>query len=397
MEAVYILGACRTAIGSFGGSLSGIPAVTLGETVIKEALKRAGVPPEIVDEVILGNVLQAGLGQNTARQAAIGAGLPVEIPAMTINKVCGSGLKALNLAAQAIKSGEANCVIAGGMENMSQSPYLLKDHRWGSKMGNGEFIDEMICDGLWDNFNGYHMGITAENLAEKYGITRMEQDEFSYASQMKAAKATSEGRFEDEIVSVVVPQKKGDAVAFQKDEYIRPDISLEKLAKLKPSFKKDGTVTAGNSSGINDGAAAMILASGRLVARYGLKPMAKLLSYGSKGVSPEIMGIGPVPSVKEALNRAGLELYDITLIEANEAFAAQSLAVSKELGFVNERVNVNGGAIAMGHPIGASGARIMVTLLHEMAKRGERYGLATLCIGGGMGEATIVERDRLCE
>jgi len=396
MGEAYILGACRTAIGSFGGSLKDIPAVKLGETVIKEALKRSNVTAEYVDEVIMGNVLQAGQGQNPARQAAIGAGIPIEVPSMTLNKVCGSGLKAVNLAAQAIKVGEAECIVAGGMENMSCAPYLLKSARWGTKMGNSEITDYMISDGLWDVFNNYHMGITAENVAEKYGITKEEQDEFAYNSQAKAARAAEEGRFKDEIAAIAIPQKKGDPVVFDKDEYIRPDTTVEKLAKLKPAFKKDGTVTAGNASGINDGAAAVIVASKAFVEKHGLKPIAKIVSYGSKGVAPEVMGIGPVPSVRMALNKAGLTMNDIGLIEANEAFAAQSIAVARDLGFDMYKVNVNGGAIALGHPIGASGTRILVTLIYEMIKRDEKYGLATLCIGGGMGEATIIIRDELC-
>jgi acetyl-CoA C-acetyltransferase len=396
MQEAYILGACRTAIGSFGGSIKDIPAVKLGEAVIKEALKRANISPELVDEVIMGNVLQAGLGQNPARQAAVGAGIPIEVPSMTLNKVCGSGLKAVNLAAQAAKLGEAGCIVAGGMENMSSSPFILKNHRWGARMGNEEIVDEMVYDGLWDVFNNYHMGITAENLAEKYRISREEQDEFAYNSQMKAKKATEEGRFYDEIVKLEIPQKKGEPIIFYKDEYIRHDTTLEKLSKLKPAFKKDGTVTAGNASGINDGAAALVVAGKSFIKKHGLKPVARIVSYGSKGVAPEIMGIGPVPSIKMALEKAGLSLKDIGLIEANEAFAAQSIAVARELGFDMDKVNVNGGAIALGHPIGASGARILVTLLYEMIRRDEKYGLATLCIGGGMGEATIVERDEMC-
>ncbi|MDF2532849.1 MAG: acetyl-CoA acetyltransferase [Clostridia bacterium] len=396
MRDVYILGACRTAIGSYGGSFKDVPAVKLGETVIKEALRRANITPDMVDEVIMGNVLQAGLGQNPARQAAIGAGIPIEKPAMTINKVCGSGLKAVNLAAQLIMLGDDECVVAGGMENMSLAPYLLRNYRWGGRMGNGEIVDEMVFDGLTDIFNEYHMGITAENVAEQYGITKQEQDEFAYGSQVKAAKARDTGRFKDEIVSVVIPQRKGEPIVVDIDEYIKPETTVDRLAKLKPAFKKDGTVTAGNASGINDSAVAVIVASRSFVEKHGLKPMAKLIGYGSKGVDPKVMGLGPVPSVKMALDRAGLKVEDLGLIEANEAFAAQAIAVARELDFNMEKVNVNGGAIALGHPIGASGARILITLIHEMAKRNERYGLATLCIGGGMGEATIVERDELC-
>lgn len=396
MREVYILAACRTAIGSFGGGLKDVPAVKLGEIVIKEALKRAGITPDMVDEVILGNVLQAGLGQNPARQAAIGAGIPVEKPAMTINKVCGSGLKAVNLAAQLIMLGDDECVVAGGMENMSQAPYVLRNYRWGGRMGNGEIVDEMVFDGLTDIFNEYHMGITAENVAEQYKITRQDQDEFSYNSQVKAGNAREAGRFNAEIVPVVIPQKKGEPVVFDKDEYIRPETTVERLGKLKPAFKKDGTVTAGNASGINDCGAAVIVASRSFVEKHGLKPIAKLVAYGSKGVDPKVMGLGPIPSVRMALERAGLKIEDIGLIEANEAFAAQAIGVARELNFNMEKVNVNGGAIALGHPIGASGARILVTLIHEMAKRDEKYGLATLCIGGGMGEASIIERDGLC-
>ncbi|MDF2520206.1 MAG: acetyl-CoA acetyltransferase [Clostridia bacterium] len=396
MREVYILGACRTGIGSFGGSLKDVPAVKLGEIVIKEALNRANISPDMVDEVIMGNVLQAGLGQNPARQAAIGAGIDIEKPAMTINKVCGSGLKAVNLAAQLVMLGDDECVVAGGMENMSLAPYVMRGYRWGGRMGNGEIVDEMVFDGLTDIFNGYHMGITAENVAEQYGITKEEQDEFSYASQVKAGKAREAGRFKAEIVPVVIPQRKGEPIVFDTDEYIRPETTVEKLSKLKPAFKKDGTVTAGNASGINDSAAAVVVASRDFVEKHGLKPMAKLIAYGSKGVDPKVMGLGPIPSVKMALDRAGLKVADLGLIEANEAFAAQAIAVAKELNFDMEKVNVNGGAIALGHPIGASGTRILITLIHELAKRNERYGLATLCIGGGMGEATIIERDELC-
>lgn len=392
MEQVYIIGACRTAIGSFGGKLNGIPAVKMGEAVIKEALNRANISPDLVDEVIFGNVLQAGLGQNPARQAAIGAGIPIEAPAITVNKVCGSGLVSVNLAARAIKTGDADCVVAGGMENMSNAPYILKGQRWGSRMGNSEVVDEMIFDGLWEIFNNYHMGMTAENVAEKYGITREEQDELTLISQAKAAAARSNGRFKEEIVPLYIPQKKGEPLVFDEDEYIKPDTNLEKLSKLKPAFKKDGTVTAGNASGINDGAAAIIIASGKFVKEHNIKPLASIVSYASKGVPPEIMGMGPVPTVKSALQKAGLTVNDMGLMEVNEAFASQALAVGRELLLDAKKVNVNGGAIALGHPIGASGARILVTLLYEMMKRKETYGLATLCIGGGMGEATIIKR-----
>lgn len=397
MREVYILGACRTAIGTYGGTLKDVPAAKLGSTVIKEALNRANVAPELVDEVIFGNVLQAGLGQNPARQAAIYAGLPIEVPSMTINKVCGSGLRTVSLAAQLIALGDADCIVAGGMESMSQAPYVLKNHRWGARMGNTEVIDVMVNDGLTDVFNKYHMGITAENLAEKYNLTREEQDEFSAQSQIKAVNAIESGRFKEEIVPVEIPQRKGDPVLFDKDEFPRPGTTAEKLGKLKPAFKKDGTVTAGNASGINDGAAAIVVVSKEFAEKHGLKPMAKVISYGSRGVDPSIMGIGPVPSTKAALDKCGLKVEDMGLIEANEAFAAQSLSVARELNFPMDRVNVNGGAIALGHPVGASGARILVTLLHEMAKRDEKYGLATLCIGGGMGTALVVERDELCK
>lgn len=394
MEEVYILSACRTAIGSFAGTLKDVPAVKLGEIVIREALSRANVPAGDVDEAIFGNVLQSGLGQNPARQAAVGAGLPVEIPAMTINKVCGSGLKAVNLGALSIKAGDAEIVVAGGMENMSRAPYIMRDYRNGGRMGDGKIVDEMICDGLWDAFNDYHMGITAENIAEKYGITREEQDAFAAASQQKCEAAQNQKKFEDEIVIVQIPQKKGDPLLFNIDEYPRKGATASGIASLKPAFKKDGTVTAANASGINDGAAALVLASKSYVQKNNLKPLAKIVSYGSRGVAPEIMGMGPVASVRQALARAGLALDDMDLVEANEAFAAQAIAVARELGLDHDKVNVNGGAIALGHPIGASGARILVSLLHEMRKRGCKYGLATLCIGGGMGEAIIVQMDQ---
>lgn len=397
MREVYILGACRTAVGSYGGALKDVPIVKPEAEVIKEALKRAGVLPEQVEEVLLGNVLQAGLGQNPARQAAIYAGLPVEVPAMTINKVCGSGLRTVSLAAQIITLGDADCIVAGGMESMSQAPYIIRGLRWGTRMGDTGAVDEMIYDGLTDVFNQYHMGITAENVAEKYNITRADQDEFSYNSQMKAKHAQESGRFNDEIVPYAVPQRKGEPVIFSRDEFPRPDTTLEKLAKLKPAFKKDGTVTAGNASGINDGAAAVIVASREFVEKHGLKPMAKILSYGSRGVEPRIMGVGPIEATKLALQKSGLSVNDLGLIEANEAFAAQAVAVSRSLNFPMDKVNVNGGAIALGHPVGASGARILVSLLHEMSKRDEKYGLATLCIGGGMGTAMVVERDELCK
>lgn len=392
MREVYILSACRTAIGSYGGAFKDVPAVKLGAEVIKEAVKRAGISPEQIDEVIMGNVLQAGLGQNPARQSAVNAGLPIDIPAMTINKVCGSGLRAVSLATQMIALGDADCIVAGGMESMSQAPYVLRTNRWGARMGNSEMVDEMVYDGLTDVFNQYHMGITAENVAEQYGITREEQDQFSCNSQVKAGKAIAEGRFKDEILPIVIPQRKGDPKVVDTDEFPRPDTTVEKLAKLRPAFKKDGTVTAGNASGINDGGAALIVASGDFVKKHGLKPMVKVLSYGSAGVDPSVMGLGPIKSSRKALDRAGLKVEDLGLIEANEAFAAQSIAVARELNLPMDKVNVNGGAVALGHPIGASGARILVSLIYEMIKRQERYGLATLCIGGGMGTAVVVER-----
>lgn len=393
MREVVIVSAVRTAIGSFGGSLKDVPAVDLGATVIKEALNRAGVKGELVEEVIMGNVLQAGLGQNTARQALIKAGLPVEVPAMTINKVCGSGLRAVSLACQMIKAGDADVIVAGGMENMSRAPYVLDSARWGQRMGNGTMTDVMINDGLWDAFNHYHMGITAENIADQWNLTREEQDTFAAESQNKAEKAIKEGKFKDEIVPVVIPQRKGDPIVFDTDEYVKTGTTAEKLGKLKPAFKKDGTVTAGNASGINDGAAAFVIMSAEKAKELGVKPLAKIVSYGNKGLEPSIMGYGPFAATKKALEVAGLNIEDLDLIEANEAFAAQGLAVAKDLGFDMSKVNVNGGAIALGHPIGASGARILVSLLHEMQKREAKRGLATLCIGGGMGTALIVERE----
>lgn len=392
MKEVVIVSAVRTAIGSFGGSLKDVPAVDLGALVIKEAVNKAGIKPEMVDEVVMGNVLQAGLGQNPARQAMVKAGLPVEVPAMTINKVCGSGLRAVSLACQMILAGDDDIVVAGGMENMSRAPFVLNTARWGQRMGNGQMVDEMITDGLWDAFNQYHMGITAENIAEKWGITREMQDEFSAASQCKAEAAIKSGRFKEEIVPVVIPQRKGDPKVFDTDEFPRFGTTPQTLAKLKPAFKKDGTVTAGNASGINDCAAALVVMSGEMAKKLGLKPMAKIVSYGTKGLDPSIMGYGPFYATKKALEKANLTVEDMDLIEANEAFAAQSLAVAKDLKFDMNKVNVNGGAIALGHPIGASGARILVSLLHEMEKRDAKKGLATLCIGGGMGTAVIVER-----
>ena len=392
MKEVVIASAVRTPIGSFGGSLKNVEVVKLGELVIKEAVKRAGVKGEDVNEVIMGNVLQGGLGQNTARQASVNAGIPYEVPAMTINKVCGSGLKSVNLAVQAVLLGDADVIVAGGMESMSQSKYVSEGSRWGNKMGDGKLVDMMIKDGLWDAFNDYHMGITAENIAEQWNLTREEQDEFAAASQQKAEKAIKEGRFEDEIVPVEIPQRKGDPVVFDEDEHPRPGTTADKLSNLRAAFKKDGTVTAGNSSGINDGASATVIMSKEKAEELGVEPLATIVSYASGGVDPKIMGTGPIPATKKALKKADMSVEDMDLIEANEAFAAQSLAVMRELNFDPEIVNVNGGAIALGHPIGCSGNRIFVTLLHEMKKRDSKYGLATLCIGGGQGAATIVKR-----
>ncbi|BDF57569.1 acetyl-CoA acetyltransferase [Christensenellaceae bacterium] len=394
MQDIYILGSVRTAIGSFGGALKSIDAVSLGALVIKNAYERAGITAGQVDQVLMGNVLQAGLGQNPARQAAIHAGIPQESPAMTINKVCGSGLNAVNLAAALLRAGQAQCIIAGGMENMSLAPHTM-NIRWGQKMGDMKATDSMIHEGLWDAFYDYHMGMTAENVAQQYGITRQMQDEFALESQNKALRATQTGRFQNEILPVEIPQKKGDPLLFVRDEYIR-ETSKEALGKLRPAFIKDGTVTAGNASGLNDGAAAMVVATGNFVREHRLVPQAKWLGCASCGVDPRLMGTGPIPTVKKALKNTGLHIDDMDLIEANEAFASQAIAVMQEIGAQKDRVNVNGGAIALGHPIGASGARIAVTLLHELEKRDGRYGLATLCIGGGMGEAAVFERDELC-
>ena len=391
MKEVVIASAVRTAIGSFNGSLASFSAPELGGIAVKEALLRAGVEGSMVDEVILGNVLQAGLGQNPARQAALKAGLPVDVPALTINKVCGSGLKSVNMAVQAIVAGDADIVVAGGMESMTNSPYLLDKARSGYRMGHGKIIDSMIQDGLWCAFNDYHMGITAENIVAEYGITREEQDQLSAESQEKALKAIASGAFKQEIVPVVIKNKKGD-ITFDTDEYPKAGTTAEKLGGLKAAFKKEGTVTAGNASGINDGAAALVVMSADKAKALGIQPLARIRGYGSGGVDPKVMGMGPVPATRKALAKAGLTVSDIDLIEANEAFAAQFLAVGKQLEFVREKVNVHGGAIALGHPIGASGARILVTLLHAMQLRQAKIGLATLCIGGGQGVATIVER-----
>lgn len=388
---VVIVSAVRTAIGNFNGSLKDVSAPELGAIAIKGALEKAGVKPEQVDEVILGNVLQAGLGQNPARQAALKAGLPESVPALTINKVCGSGLKAVHLATQAIIAGDADIVVAGGMENMSQAPYLMENARSGFRMGDQKVIDSMIRDGLWCAFNDYHMGITAENLCDKYEISREEQDGFSAWSQEKAARAIEEGKFKDEIIPVVIPQRKGDPIVFDTDEYPKKGTTAEKLANLRPAFKKDGSVTAGNASGINDGAAILVVMSREKAEELGLTVLVTIKGNASVGVDPSMMGIGPVNAVKKALEKASATLDEVELIEANEAFAAQSLAVDRELHFNKDILNVNGGAIALGHPIGASGARILVSLIHEMQRRQAKKGLATLCIGGGQGVATVVE------
>ncbi len=391
MKEVVIASAVRTAIGTFNGSLAPLSAIEIGSAVIAEALQRAGVAPEQVEEVIMGNVLQAGLGQNPARQAAIHAGLPVEAPAFTVNKVCGSGLKAVALAAQAILAGDADVVVAGGMESMSNAPYATDKARWGCRMGNVQLTDIMVHDGLWDIFNDYHMGITAENVAEKYGITREMQDELAYASQQKALKAIESGAFKKEILPITVKLKKKEYV-FDTDEGPRADSTPEKLARLRPAFKKDGTVTAGNASGINDGGAALVIMSAKKAKELGVKPLARIVSYAAGGVDPAIMGVGPVPATRKALKKAKLTVKDLDLIEANEAFAAQFLAVGKELAFDMDKVNIHGGAVALGHPIGASGARILVTLLHSLEAEKKKMGLATLCIGGGMGFAMVVEK-----
>ena len=391
MREVVIASAVRTAIGKFGGSLLPLSAPELGAIVIKEALKRANVPGEKVDEVIFGNVLQAGLGQNPARQASIKAGLPIEVPAFTVNKVCGSGLKCVELAAQSILAGDNDIVVAGGMESMSNAPFVTSGKaRWGLRMGDSKLVDVMIKDGLWDAFNNYHMGITSENVAEKFGVTREDQDEVSARSQQRAIAAIKSGAFKDEIVPVTIKTKKGETV-FDTDEFPREGTTTEILAKLRPAFKQGGTVTAGNASGLNDGAAALVIMSAEKALELGIKPMAKILSYASAGVDPAIMGIGPIPASRKALSKAGLEVKDLDLIEANEAFAAQFVEVGRELNFDPDKVNVNGGAIALGHPIGASGARILVTLLYALKNRDKKLGLATLCIGGGMGTSAVVE------
>lgn len=393
MKEVVIVDAVRTPVGSFGGSLTGVPAVELGTIAVKELIKRTGIDPAQVEELIFGCVLQGGQGQNVARQVLIRSGIPHEVPAMTVNKVCASGLRTVSLAAQVIKAGDADVVIAGGTENMSSAPYAIGKARWGARMNDDVLLDLMIHDGLWEIFNDYHMGITAENVAEQYGISREEQDELGLLSQQRAEAAIKGGKFKDEIVPVVIPQRKGEPKIFDTDEHPRLGTTKDGLAKLRPAFKKDGTVTAGNASGINDGAAAILVMSAEKAKELGLKPLVKIVSYASAGVDPKIMGVGPIPATRKALEKAGLSLKDIDLIEANEAFAAQTLAVAKDLGLDKEKVNVNGGAIALGHPIGASGARIFTSLLYEMKKRDDvKKGLATLCVGGGMGAAIIVEK-----
>jgi acetyl-CoA C-acetyltransferase len=392
MTDIVIVAATRTAIGKFGGALAKIPAPELGATVIRELLARAKLQPDQISEVILGQVLTAGSGQNPARQALIKAGLPAAIPAMTINKVCGSGLKAVMLAAQAIRCDDADIVIAGGQENMSASPHVLPGSRDGFRMGDAKLVDTMIIDGLWDVFNQYHMGTTAENVAKQYGITRPQQDQFSVASQNKAEAAQKAGTFKDEIVPVMIPQRKGDPVAFAADEFIKAGTTLESISGLRPAFAKDGTVTAANASGINDGAAGVVVMSAERAAKLGLKVMARIKAFASSGVDPSIMGMGPVSASRRCLEKAGWKAADLDLMEINEAFAAQACAVNKEMGWDTSKINVNGGAIALGHPIGASGARVLVTLLYEMARRDAKKGLASLCIGGGMGVALAVER-----
>ena len=391
-ENIVIVAAGRTAVGAFGGALSNLPASTLGAKVITALLNRTGIKPEQVDEVILGQVLTAGVGQNPARQAAIEAGLPVTTPCMTINKVCGSGLKAVHLAAQALRCGDAEIIVAGGQENMNQAPHFLPSSRDGSKLGDWTLKDSMIVDGLWDAFNDYHMGITAENIVKKYDIRREEQDAFAASSQQKAEAAQKAERFKDEIIAVEIPQRKSDPIIFDTDEFPRHGTTAEKLAKLRPAFDKAGTITAGNASGINDGAAAVIVTTEKKAKELGLKPLAHITAYASAGVDPAIMGTGPIPASRKCLDKAGWKVDEVDLIEANEAFAAQAISVNREIGWDTNKVNVNGGAIALGHPIGASGARILVSLIYEMARRDAHKGLATLCIGGGQGIAIALER-----
>lgn len=392
MKKAVIVSAARTPIGSFGGVLSPLSAVDLGVIAAKEAIKRAGIEPSQIEEVYFGNVLGAGLGQNVARQVTLGAGIPIEIPALTINMVCGSGLRAVSMAAQFVESGQCDIILCGGTESMTNAPYLIPKARWGQRMGDGKIVDYMVNDGLFDVFNQYHMGITAENIAEQWGITREEQDRIAVQSQNRAEAAQKSGRFADEIVPVVIPQRKGDPIVVDQDEFPKHGSTLEKTAKLKPAFKKDGTVTAGNASGINDGAAALVIMSKEKADELGLKYLCEVAGYGSAGVDPSIMGIGPVPATKKALSNAGWTVADLDLVEANEAFASQTIAVKRDLGLNEEITNVNGGAIALGHPIGASGARILISLIYEMQKRDAKKGLATLCIGGGMGTAMLVQR-----
>ncbi len=389
---VVIVAAVRTAVGNFGGSLATLPAHTLGAAVITDVIKRAGIKPEQVDEVIFGQVLTAGTGQNPARQAAILAGLPYTVPCMTINKVCGSGLKTVHLAAQAIKCGDADIIVAGGQENMSLSPHVLPKSRNGTKMGDWKMLDSMIVDGLWDAFNDYHMGVTAENIAKKYDISRQEQDEFAAASQQKAEAAQNAGKFDEQITPIEIPQRKGDPIVFNKDEFPRPGVTAESISGMRPAFNKEGTVTAANASGLNDGAAAVLVMSESKAKELGLEILATIKSYSSAGVDPAIMGTGPIPASKLCLKKAGWSVDELDLIEANEAFAAQAISVNRDLGWDTKKVNINGGAISIGHPIGASGCRILVTLLHEMKHSDAKKGLATLCIGGGQGVALAVER-----
>ena len=393
MRDVVIVSAVRTPVGSFGGALKDIGAAKLGSIAVKEVLNRIDLPAESVEELIFGCVLQGGLGQNVARQVCLGAELPIDVPAFTINKVCGSGLRAISLGAQIIKAGDADIVVAGGTESMSQSPYIVPSGRWGQRMGNGEFVDLMIKDGLSDIFYGHHMGVTAENVAVEWNVSREDMDALAVQSQRRAEAAIKAGKFKDEIVPIAVPQRKADPIIFDTDEYPKFGTSIEKVSKLKPAFTQDGTVTAANASGINDGAAAFVLMSAEKAKELGLKPMCRIKSYASAGVDPRVMGTGPIPACRKALEKADIKVEDLDLIESNEAFAAQAIAVSRTLGFDPEITNVNGGAIALGHPIGASGGRILCTLIYEMQRRNSHYGLATLCIGGGMGTAMIVERD----
>ncbi len=392
MREAVIVSAVRSPIGSFGGSLKNVPARELGAICIREALNRAGVDPALVDEVVMGNVLQAGLGQNVARQMSIDAGIPKEVPAFTLNKVCGSGLRTISLAAQMIKAEDADIIVAGGAENMSMSGFIVPSARWGQRMGDAKMIDVMLKDGLTDAFNDIHMGITAENVAEKYGLTREDLDDFAVKSQQKAEAAVKSGRFREEIVPISIKQRKGDPVIFDTDEYPKPGVTTESISKLRPAFKKDGIVTAANSSGLNDCGSAVVVMSREKAEELGIEPLCTIKSYASAGVEPKIMGIGPIPASRKAMDKAGITVDDLDLIEANEAFAAQSVAVARELKFPEDKINVNGGAIALGHPIGASGCRILITLLYEMMKRDVKTGLATLCIGGGMGTSLIIER-----